>query len=447
MLEQFFVKPSTVDRFQLSWIGTEIDAYVVWLTEHGYGLKSVWRRVPIVYAFGEHAQANGAVSVADLPRFVEGFIPPGSLSITGGTVRSGRWRKRSGRPIEQMLSVVLAGFVALGRSTRPFPLTDQVPGFVEYLVDERGLRPKSVDQYRHHLDRFDVYLQRIGARVADLSPALVSAFMVDRASVGLARSTVRDCAGVLRVFVRFAHRSGILNNDLSAAVGWPQVYRLSKVPRSISWDDVNRVLAAVDRRTPVGGRRSLPKSASSRSNTSTPSRATTVVHAWSSQRRSAAPTNLADCAADGGSTRTDRHHAVVAASSTSRSPELFATSASTRTSMSPSDQARTRTVTGSAHDDALTCDSRTRTPATRRSPSRADEPRNRSPRQAPRPVTTGTVPQARRTSSTRRTRAAWNPTCSRESSDRHDQATTTRQARQPPSAGASQSPINSTGAP
>ena len=74
MLEQFFVKPSTVDRLRSSWIGAEIDAYVVWLAEHGYGLKSVWRRVPIVYAFGEHAQANGASSVADLPRFVEGFV-------------------------------------------------------------------------------------------------------------------------------------------------------------------------------------------------------------------------------------------------------------------------------------------------------------------------------------------------------------------------------------
>ncbi len=30
---------------------------------------------------------------------------------------------------------------------------------------------------------------------------------------------------------------------------WPQVYRLPGIPRSISWEDVNRVLAAVDRRT------------------------------------------------------------------------------------------------------------------------------------------------------------------------------------------------------
>ena len=254
MLEQFFVKPSTVDRLRASWIGPEIDAYVVWLTEHGYGLKSVWRRVPIVYAFGEHARAHGASQVADLPRFVEGFV---TARVAAHHRRNGSERsmaKEVRGPIEQMLSVVIAGFVPSGRSTRPFPFTDQVPGFVEYLVDERGLRPASVDQYRHHLDRFDVYLHRVDAKVAELSPALVSAFMVERASVGLARSTVRDCAGVLRVFVRFAHRAGILTSDLSAAVGWPQVYRLSNVPRSISWDDVNRVLAAVDRRTPVGKR-------------------------------------------------------------------------------------------------------------------------------------------------------------------------------------------------
>ena len=230
MLEQFFVKPSTVDRLRASWIGAEIEAYVVWLVEHGYGARAVWRRVPIVCAFGEHAGAHGAVSVADLPRFVDGFVDARVAAHHRRNCSERAMAKEVRGPVDQMLSTVLPGFVPSGRATRSFPLTGQVPGFVEYLVDERGLRPASVEQYRHHLDRFDVYLQRVGASVADLSPALASAFMVERASVGLARSTVRDAAGVLRVFVRFAYRSGILESDLSAAVGWPQVYRLSNVP-------------------------------------------------------------------------------------------------------------------------------------------------------------------------------------------------------------------------
>jgi site-specific recombinase XerD len=90
--------------------------------------------------------------------------------------------------------------------------------------------------------------------IQELSPIILSAFIVERAASGLAKTTVSGTAGVLRVFLRYAHRQRILANDLSPTVGWPQVYRLSDIPRSISWEDVNRVLASVERRT-VAGRR------------------------------------------------------------------------------------------------------------------------------------------------------------------------------------------------
>lgn len=38
------------------------------------------------------------------------------------------------------------------------------------------------------------------------------------------------------------------------AVEWPQIYRLSTIPQSISWEEVNRTLAGVDRRTGAGRR-------------------------------------------------------------------------------------------------------------------------------------------------------------------------------------------------
>ena len=158
-------------------------------------------------------------------------------------------------PVEQMLSVVLPGFEPAGRRHHAQPFAEVVPGFFDYLVEERGLRPASVLGYHHHLERFEAYLQRIGVEsIQDLSPAILSAFVVERAGAGLAKSTVSGSAGVLRVFLRYAHREGVLGGDLSAAVGWPQVYRLSNIPRSISWADVNRVLAGVERRTEAGRR-------------------------------------------------------------------------------------------------------------------------------------------------------------------------------------------------
>jgi site-specific recombinase XerD len=91
-------------------------------------------------------------------------------------------------------------------------------------------------------------------RLQEISPALLSAFIAERSGAGLAKTTVRDCCGVLRVFLRYAHREGLHQHDLSNAVEWPQVYRLSNIPRSISWEDVGKVLGGVDRRTPSGKR-------------------------------------------------------------------------------------------------------------------------------------------------------------------------------------------------
>ena len=255
MLEEYFVKPATIDRLRGSWIASEIESYVVWLVERGYSIKSVWRRVPVAFAFGEFAGARGASVIGELPAHVEAFVID---RVTQHDARTGSTRPMSKEvrgPVEQMLSVVLPGFEPSGRPHHAQPFVDVVPGFFDYLVEERGLRPASVLGYRHHLDRFEAYLRRIGVEsIRDLSPAILSAFVVERAAAGLAKSTVRDSAGVLRVFLRYAHREGVLASDLSAAVGWPQVYRLSNIPRSISWDDVNRVLAGVDRRSEAGRR-------------------------------------------------------------------------------------------------------------------------------------------------------------------------------------------------
>jgi len=255
MLETYFVKPQTVDRIRASWIGADVERYTVWLAEQGYGARSVLRRVPLAVAFGEFAHERGARKIEDLPLHVEAFVTKRVSEHRGARAgRVGELTKEVRGPIEQMLRVVVVGFEGTGRRHHPDPFADAVPGFFEYLVSERGLRPASIRGYRHHLDRFEAYLARVGAGVWELSPALLSAFVVERSGSGLAKSTVRDTCGALKVFLRYAHRQGVVGADLSETVEWPQVYRLSTIPRSISWAEVGEVLAGVDRRTPCGKR-------------------------------------------------------------------------------------------------------------------------------------------------------------------------------------------------
>jgi len=158
-------------------------------------------------------------------------------------------------PVEQMLKLVVPGFTGSGRPHHPLPFAAALPGFFDFLVSERGLRHASVRHYQFHLDRFEAYLGRVGVQqLRELSPTLLSAFVAERSGSGLAKTTVRGCCGVLRVFLRYAYREGVLQRDLSGTVEWPQVYRLSSIPRSISWEEVGKVLATVDGRTPSGKR-------------------------------------------------------------------------------------------------------------------------------------------------------------------------------------------------
>ncbi len=174
-----------------------------------------------------------------------------------GMARAGLAKEVRG-PIEQMLSVVMPGFEGTGRRHLADPFATgplAVSGFFEHLVAERGLRPATIFHYRHHLHRLEAYLDRVGLDdLRGLSPVLLSGFVAERAGSGLGRTTIRDTCGVLRVFLRYAHREGLVPRDLSTAVEWPQVYRLSSIPRSIPWEDVAKVLGTVDRRTPCGKR-------------------------------------------------------------------------------------------------------------------------------------------------------------------------------------------------
>lgn len=258
MLEQYYVRPVTVDRIRTSWIAPAIEQYVGWLTEHQYTHSSVSRRIPLLMAFGEFAKTHGATEVAHLPDHVEPFVQAWLSQHAKGR-RSAKARKKIGdctrNPIRQMLRLALPGYVGLGRPQKPGnPFERQAPRFFAYLTEEKGLRPRSIEKYQHYLHQFASYLARIGLNdLARLSPNMLSGFIADYGP-RVAWPTLRNGCGNLRVFLRYLHREGVLAKDLSAVVEFPQSYRLSGIPRSIPWEQVEQVLAGIDRRS-VSGKR------------------------------------------------------------------------------------------------------------------------------------------------------------------------------------------------
>jgi len=255
MLERYFVRPETIDRIRGAWLGEPIEQYVDWLTQHAYRARNVYRRVPILMRFGEFAQTHGATSWDQLPEHAEPFVERWVQEHSRGRQAQRKVASEARNPVVQMLQLVVPGYAAPGRrSWAKQPFRVLAPEFFTYLREERGLRPTSVCHYRHYLRRFEAYLARIELRqLADLSPAVLSAFVID-SSPGLGKTALSALCSVLRVFLRYLHREALIPADLSTAVESPRGYRLSGLPRAIPWADVRRMLGAIDRRTTVGKR-------------------------------------------------------------------------------------------------------------------------------------------------------------------------------------------------
>jgi integrase/recombinase XerD len=259
MLEKFYTRPATVDRIRQSWIASAVEQYVSWMAERCYTHRSVSRRIPIVVSFGEFAKAHGAVEVKDLPEHVEPFVRSWVCKRIRGR-QSARRREQLGNeirnPLRQMLQLTVPGYIGRGRPHKPDnPFERQAPGLLMYLTEERGLRRHSIYHYQFYLRQFAAYLERIGVDdLARLSPTVLSAFIAEYAPPRVAWTTVRNACGTLRVFLRYLHREGVIAKDLSSLVEFPQSYRHAGVPRSISWEQVERVLAGIDRRSASGKR-------------------------------------------------------------------------------------------------------------------------------------------------------------------------------------------------
>jgi len=257
MLERYFYKPETIDRIQDSWLAEPIERYVVWLSERQYADRSIIRRVPMLMRFGEFAQAHGAKTWADLPDYIEAFAVYwlGRNKRTFKKKETERLATSAARkPIQQMLQLVVPEYSANQRVRLPLPFLEQVPGFFAYLKDERGLQKNTIKLYTHNLRRFESYLLHIDlCELSMLSPAVLSAF-VTQSSQELSKHPLKSLCEQLRIFLRYLYREEITPQDLSISLDIPRIYRLSDIPRSITWDEVRQMLEAVDRRSAIGKR-------------------------------------------------------------------------------------------------------------------------------------------------------------------------------------------------
>jgi integrase/recombinase XerD len=122
--------------------------------------------------------------------------------------------------------------------------------FCQWMHQQRGICDKTLRSYRIYIREL---LQRLGEEPCRFDARRLRAFVLEKSrSCGL--GTARNCATVVRMFLRFLIAEGQCAIGLDAAIPTVAHWRLASLPRYLPGKDVERLIASCDRASAVGRR-------------------------------------------------------------------------------------------------------------------------------------------------------------------------------------------------
>jgi integrase/recombinase XerD len=187
------------------------------------------------------------ISALACPEVVEAFLAERR--------RLGYASRRTGKALVPLLEHLQhLGVVARVPEAELTPTEALLGRYRRYLIDERGLAGTTARSYSDTVRPF-VAGQEVedDLELAGLTAADVTGFVVE-ACAGQTRSSAKRTVTALRSLLGFLHVEGVLQKSLVAAVPSAASWRLAGLPRGLKPNEVQRLLAAPDRRTRIGRR-------------------------------------------------------------------------------------------------------------------------------------------------------------------------------------------------
>lgn len=151
------------------------------------------------------------------------------------------------RPVEPPSDAVQTGDARAVKAPRP-----ELRAFLDFVRVEKGLSANSIASYGRDLQGFVDYLADEGRAIRETTREDIRNFLAKLYGRGLsARSVARHLVS-LRDFFRFLVKEAHMETDPTAEVDAPQIGH--SLPKHLSTDEVERLLAQPDSATPAGQR-------------------------------------------------------------------------------------------------------------------------------------------------------------------------------------------------
>lgn len=138
-------------------------------------------------------------------------------------------------------------------TVKPLATTPLQKAFVAYLLDHRGSPEITVRKQLAHLRKLLSHLQWRGLHWRSVQLSHIDQFLIECAH-RYARTTTADIASSVRTFLRFLQATGRRDSALAESVIAPVTRKHERPRRALTWEQVQRLLGVVDRRSTRGMR-------------------------------------------------------------------------------------------------------------------------------------------------------------------------------------------------
>jgi len=242
MLERYFSAPKTLRRLRDGISGPHIDAFADDLERKGYAPTSAVRYIRAASHLGCFVQQRGGVlQDVDLNR----------LDSFCNHLRRCRCPhfKRGKISYHAQFGVklfhhhlVARGICPRESGQHPPPQPVLVIAFCDWFRTHRGVKEPTLRQYARGATDL---LRTLGEDVGQWNAQAVRDFLLERASQ-CGTPTTQALITSLRAFLRFLNFRGEFRDDLALAIPAVAHWRLARLPRCLSADEVHRLVAACD---------------------------------------------------------------------------------------------------------------------------------------------------------------------------------------------------------
>ena len=223
-------------------LDTRLTEFLAALEKAGYAEKTRRDKRRLITPFIRWARKEG-IAVADLDE-----------ACAGAFLRCpSRRRYKHRTALHQFLEHLRTTGVVPPRRYESSPSEMLVRRYLDHLRDEQGLCARSMEVYSPFVR--DFVAERISKPGTGLDASVVRSYLLDR-SRDRSVSFTRLLTAALRSFLRFCFFEGRTPVDLSTAVPPVRRWRFGALPSFLTAEQVERVIAAVDRAT-ARGRRAL----------------------------------------------------------------------------------------------------------------------------------------------------------------------------------------------